>query len=449
MDQHDVLIVEDDIALCEALTDTLELAGLSVVTASDGRQALEKLTQSTVRLIISDVQMRRMDGLALLDQVKACHAELPVLLMTAYGTIEKAVHAIQAGAVNYLVKPFAAEELVRQARLYMTPKPPEPSERVVEDEAMKKVMTLGSRVARCDATVLIQGESGVGKEVLARYIHQSSPRHQGPFIAINCAAIPDNMLEAELFGYEKGAFTGALQTVPGRFELAQGGTLLLDEISEMALPLQAKLLRVLQERELERVGGRKTIRLDVRVLATTNRSLKQLVERGEFREDLYYRLSVFPLTIPPLRERRADILPLAKALLKRHWKSGKAVPELSAGASALLKDYTWPGNVRELDNVMQRALIMLGGLQIQPDDLLFEEAPLVAGHHDANSTPCIDEAPETLGAGRRLAEEKIILETLIEENGSRKSAADRLGISQRTLRYKIARMKEAGMEVPG
>ena len=342
MDKHDVLIVEDDLSLSEALADTLELAGFSVITAGDGQQALQNLAHNTVRLVISDVQMRNMDGLTLLEQLQSHHPELPVLLMTAYGTIEKAVQAMQAGAANYLVKPFAADELVRQARSYLGPKPQESDERVVEDEAMKKVMGLASRVAKCEATVLIQGESGVGKEVLARYIHQNSPRHQGSFVAINCAAIPDNMLEAELFGYEKGAFTGAVQTVPGRFELAQGGTLLLDEISEMALPMQAKLLRVLQERELERVGGRKTIHLDVRVLATTNRNLNQMADRGMFREDLFYRLSVFPLTIPPLRERRADILPLAKSLLKRHWKSGKAAPDISNGAAVLLQNYAWP-----------------------------------------------------------------------------------------------------------
>ena len=447
MDKHDVLIVEDDLSLCEALADTLELAGFSVLTAGDGKAALEKLALNPVRLVISDVQMRNLDGLALLQEVKARYPDLPILLMTAYGTIEKAVQAMQAGAVSYLVKPFAAEELVRQARLHITPRATDTHDRVIEDEAMKRIMALATRVAKCDATVLIQGESGVGKEVLARYIHQNSTRPTGPFIAINCAAIPENMLEAELFGYEKGAFTGAVQTVPGRFELAQGGTLLLDEISEMALPLQAKLLRVLQEKELERVGGRKTITLDVRVLATTNRSLKQAVAQGDFREDLYYRLSVFPMTIPPLRDRRADILPLARSLLKRHWHSGKPVPDISNGAAALLQNYPWPGNVRELDNIMQRALILLGGVQIQPDDLLFEDAPLFAQAQSTHSHVC-HEPPETLGAGRRSAEEKMILETLIEEKGSRKSAADRLGISQRTLRYKIAKMKESGLSIP-
>ncbi|NJD06002.1 MAG: sigma-54-dependent Fis family transcriptional regulator [Methylococcaceae bacterium] len=447
MDKCDVLIVEDDVSLLEALVDTLELAGFTVSSAADGLEAVERLTQTPVRLVISDVQMRRLDGLGLLAQVRQRQPDLPVLLMTAFGTVEKAVEAMRLGAVNYLVKPFAAEELVRQARLYMMPKPAESHERIVEDAAMRRVMSLAARVAKTEATVLIQGESGVGKEVLARYVHQSSPRHRGPFVAINCAAIPDNMLEAELFGYEKGAFTGAFQTVPGRFETAQGGTLLLDEISEMPLPLQAKLLRVLQEKEVERLGGRRTIALDVRVLATTNRNLKQQVARGGFREDLYYRLSVFPLVIPPLRERRADILPLARALLKRLWKSGKPAPELSAGAAHLLQNYTWPGNVRELDNVMQRALVFANGSQIVPDDLMFEEGEGLAPC-DGNPTPPMDQ-PEGLLEGRRVAEEKIILETLRDANGSRKGAAERLGISQRTLRYKIARMRDAGVAVPG
>jgi len=447
MEKCDVLIVEDDLSLQEALTDTLELAGFSVVGVSDGVEALERLATASVRLVISDVQMRRLDGLGLLAQLRQHRPELPVLLMTAFGTVEKAVEAMRLGAVNYLVKPFAAEELVRQARLYIRPKPAETGDRVAEDPAMRQLMALAARVAKTEATVLIQGESGVGKEVVARYIHQHSPRHHGPFVAINCAAIPDNMLEAELFGYEKGAFTGAVQTVPGRFELAQGGSLLLDEISEMALPLQAKLLRVLQERELERVGGRRSIALDVRVLATSNRNLKQQVEAGAFREDLYYRLSVFPLSIPPLRERRDDILPLARALLRRLWKSGKPAPELSAGAAGVLQNYTWPGNVRELDNVMQRAMVLASGSQIDPADLLLEGFD--SARTGAEIPTLAADPPEGLLESRRWAEEKIILETLREARGSRKSAAERLGISQRTLRYKLARMREAGVAVPG
>jgi len=447
MEPVDVLVVEDDVSLCEALSDTLELAGLRVITAVNGLEALERLLRYEARLVISDVQMEKMDGLTLLERLKASHADLPVLLMTAYGTIEKAVQAMQAGAADYLVKPFAAELLVKQVFQHLTPKPLEASERIVEDPSMKKLFGLAARVAKCEATVVILGESGVGKEVLARYIHESSHRYAGPFVAINCAAIPENMLEAELFGYEKGAFTGAVQTVPGRFELAQGGTLLLDEISEMALALQAKLLRVLQEREVERLGGRKTINLDVRVLATTNRNLREQVARGNFREDLYYRLSVFPLKMPPLRERRTDILPIARTLLKRHWQSGKALPQFSSGAAAMLQNYTWPGNVRELDNVVQRALILRSGDCIGPEDLVFEET--MRSECDAEIPSQSAVAVDRLGDGLRSVEEKIILDVLREANGSRKFAADRLGISQRTLRYKIARMRESGLAVPG
>jgi two-component system response regulator FlrC len=442
MESYDVLIVEDDASLREALSDTLELAGFSVAVACDGVDALHSLAQKPARLVISDVQMRTMDGLALLEQIQARHAAVPVLLMTAYGTIEKAVAAMKAGALDYLVKPFPAQTLVERVSRHIAPAPAQPEERVVEDPAMKKLFGLAAKVAHCEATVLILGESGVGKEILARYIHQSSPRHGGPFIAINCAAIPENMLEAELFGHEKGAFTGALRATPGRLELAQGGSLLLDEIAEMPLPLQAKLLRVLQERELERVGGRKTIALDLRVLATTNRCLKTQVLRGEFREDLYYRLSVFPLRIPALRERPGDIAPLAKSFLKKHWKSGKPLPAINPGALLLLQNYAWPGNVRELDNVMQRALILHAGDAIQPGDLVFEDAALPSAELDA--PPRISPG-DNLGDGLRSVEEKIILDALKEAHGSRKAVADKLGVSPRTLRYKLARMREAGV----
>ncbi|HYE37815.1 sigma-54 dependent transcriptional regulator [Methylocaldum sp.] len=441
MQQTDILIVEDDPSLSEALTDTLELAGYRTISAGDGREALAKLAESPVRLVVSDVQMPKLHGLSLLERIKSEYPDVPVLLMTAYGTIENAVQAMQAGACDYLVKPFAAEALVEQVSRRILPEPVKIDGRVVEDPAMKKLFGLAARIAKSDATVLIQGESGTGKEVFARYIHQSSLRYNGPFVAINCAAIPENMLEAELFGYEKGAYTGAAQTVPGKLEIAQGGTVLLDEISEMNLALQAKLLRVLQEREVERLGGRKVLALDIRVLATTNRNLKEWVSRGLFREDLYYRLSVFPLTIPPLRERRGDILPLAEALVRRHWRSGKSLPELAEDAADRLLSYAWPGNVRELDNLIQRALILQSGKRITTEDLAFEDD--IDGGDGIPAAPD-SETAETLVDGLRTLEEKIILDTLREQNGSRKSTAERLGISERTLRYKLAKLREAG-----
>jgi len=305
--------------------------------------------------------------------------------------------------------------------------------------ASRETLELAARVAASDCTVLILGESGTGKEVIARYIHRLSPRGERPFIAINCAAIPENMLEAVLFGHEKGAFTGALAAYPGKFEQAQGGTLLLDEISEMPLGLQAKLLRVLQEREVERIGGRQTLALDVRVLATTNRRLRAEVTAARFREDLYYRLNVFPLVLAPLRERRDDILPLAMQLLSAHCLPGRRIPALSAGAAHPLLTHAWPGNVRELDNVMQRALILLDGQTIQATHIRFgmDEEPVA-------------EAPVSKGqlsTALASAERELILEALRDGQGSRRAAAERLGISPRALRYKLAQLRASGVDL--
>lgn len=300
----------------------------------------------------------------------------------------------------------------------------------------RRLTELARRVAGSDCTVLIAGESGTGKEVLARFIHRNSPRADRPFVALNCAAIPENMLEAILFGYEKGAFTGAHAAHPGKFEQAQGGTLLLDEVTEMPLGLQAKLLRVLQEREVERLGGREPVSLDVRVLATTNRNLRGEVAAGRFREDLYYRLNVFPLTTAPLRERRDDVLPLAMHVLNARCRPGERIPALSAEAAHILLTHTWPGNVRELDNVMQRALILANGPVIQAESIQIEGYA-----SDAGSQPAA--LPESLSA----AERELILDALRSDNGNRQAMAKRLGISPRTLRYKLAKLREAGVEV--
>jgi two-component system response regulator FlrC len=444
----DILVVEDDASLREALCDTLELAGYQVAAAANGIAALAQLEQADARLVLSDVQMEQMDGFALLEHLQRRRPEIPVLLMTAYGTIQKAVQAMQSGACDYLVKPFEADVLLDHVARHIAP-PSEaaaPAGRASEDGAMQALYSLAAKVAASEASVLIQGESGTGKEVLARYIHNASPRSQGPFVAINCAAIPDNMLEAILFGYEKGAFTGAYQAVPGKFEQAQHGTLLLDEITEMPLALQAKLLRVLQEKEVERLGARKPIALDVRVLATTNRLLKEQVEKGEFREDLYYRLNVFPLNLPPLRERRADIVPLALELLQRHWRGAAPPPILDESARVRLLAYHWPGNVRELENVVQRAIILQEHGRIGNEAIVFENQPLSVGAPTPAATGTAD---SPLESGLRSLEEKIILDTLREENGNRKATAERLGVSERTLRYKLARLREAGLAIPG
>jgi two-component system response regulator FlrC len=311
----------------------------------------------------------------------------------------------------------------------------------------QRLVLLARRVAASDCTVLISGESGTGKEVLARYIHNSSPRAQQPFIAVNCAAIPDNMLEAMLFGYERGAFTGAHAANPGKFELAQHGTLLLDEISEMPLALQAKLLRVLQEREVERIGGRHSIALDVRVLATTNRALRSEVVAGRFREDLYYRLNVFPLHISPLRARRDDVLPLAMRLLNQRSRPGNRIPALSADAAHRLLTYAWPGNVRELDNVMQRALVLVTEQLIDAEHIQFEQEipPLIAA--SVSGAPLNGGVAPALFDSLEHAERGLIIDAL-RIGSSRREAAERLGISQRTLRYKLARLREAGVDVP-
>lgn len=322
-------------------------------------------------------------------------------------------------------------------------------------EVSRRLADLARRVALSDCTVLITGESGTGKEVLAQFIHRSSPRAKRAFVAVNCAAIPENMLEAMLFGYERGAFTGAHAAHAGKFEQAQGGTLLLDEVTEMPLSLQAKLLRVLQEREVERLGGRLPIALDVRVLATTNRNLRADVGAGRFREDLYYRLNVFPLSTAPLRERRDDVLPLAMSLLTSRCRPGERIPALSADAAHLLLTYPWPGNVRELDNVMQRALILANGPVIQAEHMQMEALGLGPGawgvSQKEGAVPIPAQVPgprpKDLSDSVSQAERDTILEALRSDNGNRQLAARRLGISPRTLRYKLARLRDAGVEI--
>jgi two-component system response regulator FlrC len=455
MSTSTIMVVEDDSELAEALTDTLQLAGYDVITQSDGEQALQSLDELNVDLVVSDIHMPKMDGQKLLKRIKTKHTDLPVMLMTAYGSIQQAVDAMRDGAIDYLVKPFEAEVLVNMVGRYVGQPSSDSNEMVAEDNRSRELLQMAKRVAASDATVMITGESGSGKEVLARYIHDNSSRASAPFIAINCAAIPENMLEATLFGYEKGAYTGAYKACPGKFEQAQGGTLLLDEITEMDLGLQAKLLRVLQEREVERLGGTNVIELDVRVLATSNRDLKQAVAENKFREDLYYRLNVFPLNIVPLRERPADIVPLAESLLQRHALSaGRSIPALSKSAQDILTTHSWGGNVRELDNVMQRCLILQAGDVIEANDIHFETAPSMVSPVSTPTTTAHTQAAEesddaSLNNDLKRREWDIILNTIQAERGSRKATAERLGISQRTLRYKLARMRDAGIAIPG
>ena len=317
-------------------------------------------------------------------------------------------------------------------------------EPVVVDAASRALYALATRVASTDCTVLINGESGTGKEVLARFIHDKSPRANRPFVAINCAAIPENMLEAMLFGYERGAFTGATSAHAGKFEQAQGGTLLLDEITEMPLSLQAKLLRVLQEREVERLGARTMFSLDVRVIATTNRDLRAEVKAGNFREDLFYRLCVFPMTISALRERRDDVLPLAMRLLEMRTTPGRRIPALSADAAQLLLSYAWPGNIRELDNLLQRAIIISNGPVIDAVHIRFEA---LRDAQPIRASAQVMDLDRELRGTLRMAEKQILL-TALRSGTSRREVAERLGISPRTLRYKLAQLRSSGVDVP-
>ena len=470
-----ILIVEDDRELREALSTTLEIAGYDCVTADSAESAIPILEKRVVELVVSDVNMPGMNGHELLEYIHRQFPGIPAMLITAYGQISDAVSAMQSGAVDYIVKPFEPSVLIDSVKRVLgsinTSKEGQP---VAEDPFSRQLFQLARKVAASDSTVMIAGESGTGKEVLARYIHACSPRKSHPFIALNCAAIPENMLEAILFGHEKGAYTGAYNSAPGKFEQANGGTILLDEISEMDLGLQAKLLRVIQEREVERVGGRKTISLDVRVLATTNRDLKEYVAEGKFREDLYYRLSVFPMQWKPLRERPLDIVPLAERLLNDHIAKMK-LPSIvfDHSAKVAMQQYDWPGNVRELDNAVQRALILQQGNIISGTDLCldsdsgqnfgsdsvaFSSASSVfePSLTDSDGLSMVEgggaglleaDGASVLGQDLKQREFKIIIDMLRKENGRKKQTAEKLGISPRTLRYKMARMRECGIDL--
>lgn len=453
MTQTMIMVVEDDANLRHALCDTLELAGYLVTATDQGQQALDKLSSEPIGLLLSDLQMQPMDGHTLLKKARAILPTLPVVMMTAYGSVQSAVEAMHEGACDYLMKPFNADELLARVQRYVRTLPPADNV-VAEAPSSKNLLMLAQRVAASDATVLLNGESGTGKEVLSRYIHRHSSRKDGPFIAINCAAIPESMLEATLFGYEKGAFTGAVQAYAGKFEQAHQGTILLDEISEMDLTLQAKLLRVLQEREVERIGGRKVISLDVRVIATTNRTLRDEVANGRFREDLFYRLNVFPLQLLPLRQRVEDIQPLAEQILQRYSEQqGRNTPQLSPTAITQLLAHQWPGNVRELDNVLQRALILQTGMTLRGEDLAFEAMSQLSEISDVSQPVALSETPaqseDDPDTDLRGHEQRHILDTLSKYRGSRRQTAKELGISERTLRYKISRFREQGIAIPG
>lgn len=435
-----VLLVDDEQQMLVAMEAVLARLGHAVLKAGNGQEALETIERSKVDLIISDMRMPVMTGGELLARIHAMPSRIPVVMITAYGTISQAVEAMKNGAFDFITKPFSAEDLERVVeRACSGGKKSQPEREpakpkntgmaiVTADPQFRKVIEVAVGVAQSSASVLVQGESGTGKELLARLIHQSSGR-SGPFVAVNCAALPENLLESELFGHEKGSFTGALTTKIGRFELANGGTILLDEISEMEPALQAKLLRVLQEREVDRVGASRPIPVDVRVVATTNRDIRKEVQAGRFREDLYYRLNVIPLMVPSLRERKGDVRLLVDYFVKRFSQEGlkKIAPEVMSRLEA----YQWPGNVRELQNACERAVLL------SPDEVLTAESFLLGSLEQLVSPSEGDALRLFSGLSVAEAEKRLIIETLRVTGNNKTKAAELLGISIRTLRNKL------------
>ncbi len=445
--------MDDEPSMRVALTESLRRNGYAVVQAANGQEAIDHVAASKPWLVLTDLKMPRSGGLEVVKEVKKRCPATHIVVMTAYGTVETAVEAMKCGAVDYLLKPFATEHLEQvlvqleagsRGEQGMDMAPISSRSMLAEDPAMAKVLALAEGVATSQATVLIQGESGTGKELLARFIHSRSPRGHRPFIAVNCAALPDGLLESELFGHERGAFTGALMRKIGKFEMAHQGTILLDEISEMNLGLQAKLLRVLQEREVDRIGGREPVQVNIRVIATTNRSLRQEVEQARFREDLYYRLNVFPITLPPLRERPNDIPVLARHFVRATAaRNGLAVPRISDAALTALLRRPWKGNVRELENAVERAVLLAAGDAIGPEHVLVEEAAM-SRSPSAAATPATSPANGSLWEMER----DLIMQTLDRVKGNRTHAAKALGISIRTLRNKLREYRQLAHQPP-
>lgn len=423
---HRILVIDDDIRMRDALNEAILRLGYDASVCSSGEEALLALARSPFALVVTDMRMPGMDGLSFLRETRRRNIRTPVLVITGFGTVENAVESMKEGAVDYLMKPFSYDALKGAVNGILSRY--DSSDTIITgNPEMGKVVSLAKSLASNDITVLIVGESGTGKELLARFIHCEGVRAEGPFIAVNCAAIPDTLMESELFGHEKGAFTGAGGRKTGKFELAQGGTMLLDEISELPLPLQAKLLRVLQEREVDRIGGSRPVSIDVRVIATTNRDLAAQCREGRFREDLYYRLNVFPLKVPPLRERPEDILLLAERFREKYSAlSGKHTEGFTDEAAGILAGRSWRGNVRELENAVQRAVFLCAAPRIDQTDFVFDDAPEAGGRI-------------------RDMERQLILKTLKEVNGNKTLAAKLLGVSVRTIRNK---MNDYGQNFP-
>jgi len=445
--KYEVLVVDDDPGMRLGMAETLKRARhFSVDQADSAERALEMVKEKTYHIMVTDMRMPGISGLELLKQVKTRLPAIEVIMVTAYGTIETAVEAIKCGAYDYILKPFSAKDLMKMVEAAMRREVPKNVFRpgktktviVTRSSKFLKMLEIAKRAARSRASVLIQAESGTGKELLSKFICEHSDRATKPIVAVNCAALPDNLLESELFGYEKGSFTGAVQSKPGKFELANGGTLLLDEIGEMPAKLQSKLLRVLQEKEVDRIGGKHPVPVDVRIVAMTNQNIKQKIQEGDFREDLYYRLNVIQLSIPPLRDRPEDIESLCQHFIEKHRTNPGSQTTFSSHAIQALKKYAWPGNVRELENMIQRALILTDGPVLDVADLFQnEQAPSLRPDTSTGETE--------LKAGLSVQEmERKLIEITLEETGGNKTlAAEQLGISLRTLRNKLNAYKSS------
>jgi two-component system response regulator AtoC len=445
---ENVLVVDDEFRIRRIVEMALTDRGFRVTTAASAEAAEEILARDTVDIVVTDLQLPGRSGLDLLSHVRRAQPEVPVILITAFGTVESAVEAIKAGAYDYVLKPFSVEELealviraldTRPGAREMQPPAATQDGVIARSPAMKKILTMVGQVANAPTTVLVTGETGVGKEVVARALHRSSTRAEQPFVAVNCAAIPGELLEAELFGVSKGAYTGAVKDRPGKVEIADGGTLFLDEIGDMPLSLQPKLLRALQEGTVERLGSNTTRRVDVRVVAATHQDLARLVRDGRFREDLYYRINVFPIHVPPLRERPEDVEALAGAALDRFTERMGTRATLGPEAVGRLKTYSWPGNVRELMNVVERAVILAGGKGVI-DDLELPRQIFLHRDEESAETRTGTDGVRPLSDAVAAAERAAILAALERTGDNKAQAARLLGVSVRTLFYKLERL---------
>ena len=450
MDFSPILVVDELTDLRTKLTQSLNRAGFGAESVANGSEALNKIESTKYSLVITDEQIPESGGVAVLSKIKKISPQIPVIIMTANGTVHNAVEAMQAGASDYLLKPFSMEILNKTVKKILELQNGNGQKRDMREKhddnksdkriitnniKFKDILSQAKGIASSIATVLIQGESGTGKELLAAYVHRHSLHPEAPYIAVNCAALPDTLAESELFGHEKGSFTGAVGRKIGKFELAKQGTVVLDEISEMPLPLQAKLLRVLQEKEIDRIGGNRPVHVDARVIAISNIDLKNAVKEGKFREDLYYRINVIPLTLPPLRERKEDIEILAKHFLEKFTKANKKeINDIDDIAMDKLLNSNWKGNVRELENVIERAVLICTGQTILAEHLLLD----VSDSENASAEPLAINR----GCTVRQMEKKLIFHTLEEVDDNRTRAAELLGISIRTLRNKLNEYKE-------